>query len=155
MTFNKEFPEDFQNKTVERLDERFRQLNTLAMDLLDRCVRFLFITNAGGAISIITYMGTAGIEKANGHHKSALVLFVVGVIYSGLLNIFLLRNTDFLYIGWRMDTDKYYSDKLEYDDLFARDYERSKNTEQFYRLGYCAFAFFIFGAIIGLFAFLA
>ncbi len=156
MTLHSEFPEDFKEETVDRIDKRWAQLNQLTLDYTERCIRYLFITNTGGALAIITYIGAAGVSAANPHHKSALVLFVAGIIYAGLLNVLLLKFTASLTKDWRTDSGDYYSDKIHYDELWALDDARSiDGDKKYYYLGYCAFAFFIVGALTGLWAFFA
>ena len=155
MTLHSEFDDKFKKETVARIDNRWAQLNQLTQDFADRCIRYLFITNAGGVVTIITYIGSAGIDAANAHHKSALILFVAGLVYAGVLNVLLLRFSDSLTLDWKRESRDYYDDKIHYSDLFDRDDDRAEKGEQYYYVGYCAFAFFIFGACIGLWAFFA
>lgn len=141
-------------KTEVWIGERSRQLDKLVMGYYDHCARYLFITNAGGILSIIAYMGQAGVDKANFCHKSALVLFVLGVIFSGIVNFMLLHRADLLVDGWKKDSRDFYDDKIPDNDLWARDDARFGSNKKYYCVGYASFGSFILGAITGLFAFL-
>jgi hypothetical protein len=73
------------NILVGRINERWRQLHALEKEWAERAVQYLFLTNAGGAIATLSFLGAS--EKAFNRTglKWSLALFVAGLILVGFV----------------------------------------------------------------------
>lgn len=148
MKFNEITDPNFRKIVEESLVKRWHQLNDLTEKHSDNCIQFLFITNSGGAVACLGFIGARGDAVGKGVYL-ALCLFAMGVIMNGAMKAFLYHRMDGLLEGWNSDTESFYNSQIELADLHKRDEERVGSNTIETILGYVSFACFILGCIAG------
>ena len=54
------YPQEFKNNQVNIINQRWKQLYELEKEWADKATKYLFLTNSGGSIAVLSYMGAAG-----------------------------------------------------------------------------------------------
>jgi hypothetical protein len=133
------------------INVRWSQLNTLSKEASDKAMSFLMVTNAGGAVATLSFLGAVKEMRLQWAPQMALFLFILGVILVGVHAAIWVHRIENLYRHWRTDATRFITDQLTWQVLTDDDDERSySGIWKFYAVGYLSFACFIFGAIIGL-----
>jgi hypothetical protein len=119
---------------------------------IDRVLRYLFLTNAGGAIAVLSFMGASENVRAVSGPKWALGFFVVGLILLGILSAYQLYHSANLNAQWRRSLQQYLAGRITWDLLIEGDQERSYVVTSYfgYLFGYGSFICFCGGSVIGL-----
>jgi uncharacterized integral membrane protein len=128
---------------------RWEQLADLQKMWIERVIRYLFIINSGGAVAMLTFMSSHTAIAESPWALSMLLLFVIGVILVGVLQIFNMHFINRLYALWREEVEKFYGDDLNWEVLISADADRSGEPAIVYVLGYISFGCFITAAVIG------
>ena len=136
---------------LDYINERWKQLLRLVEDTELRALKYLTLTNSGGAIAVLSFMGASESVRNLTGPKIALGFFIVGIILTGVLMAKGVHMMDRLLRNWRNDVKKYFSDEIGWKELIEADERRTKPDYTAYVLGYSAFACFILGSMIGLF----
>jgi hypothetical protein len=128
---------------------RWKQLNTLVVDVSERASKQLFITNGAGAIALMSYFGVAEKGRIFLEMKISLCFFVVGLILAMVVTAFLYQGYSFMLEGWRKDTGKFYSGEIEHEQLYENDEKRFKESNEIAAtiISYMSFGCFIAGSI--------
>lgn len=145
-----------EEKRVENhayISQRWIQLHELEKEWAEKAIRYLFLTNSGGAIATLSFLGSSSSTLNLLGTKVALIIFVLGVFLVGVLTARTLHGLSELYRGWKADVTQYYDDQFEWEELNARDENRGGDDTAEYILGYASFGCFIFGSVIGFFSF--
>jgi hypothetical protein len=133
------------------VDIRWNQLNALSKESAERAINFLMLTNSGGAIATLSFLGAVESIRQQWAPKVALFLFILGVILLGVHSALWLHHVVNLDQCWRRDATRFLKDELDWDTLTSDDEARAKSrTLPLYIVGYLSFACFILGAVIGL-----
>jgi hypothetical protein len=103
-----EFSLEGKNEVKAGAHDRWKQLNTLLVDVSERASKQLFITNGAGAIALMSYFGVAKKEMIFFEMKISLTLFVIGLILAMVVTAFLYQGYSFMLNEWRSDTGKFY-----------------------------------------------
>jgi uncharacterized membrane protein len=138
-----------QNILVGRINERWRQLHALEKEWAERAVQYLFLTNAGGAIATLSFLGAS--EKAFNRTglKWSLALFVGGLILVGFVMAKTYYHMSGLFKHYRRAVDSYFHDQITWDDMNRQDARRSEDKFVGHVLPWAAFLFFALGCIVG------
>lgn len=133
------------------IDKRFDQLAKFAGDSVDHTTRYLFLTNSGGAVAVLSFLGASKAVRQMTCPKIALGSFALGVILTGILLAVRYYRTDNLLQRWRADVIKFLASKLDWEDLIENDNKRILNWTVRAQeiIGWLAFGCFIVGAAIG------
>ena len=83
------------------INERWNQLNGFVQKYSDHAIRYIFFTNAGGAIAVLGFMGTFDRVKELTSPKVSLFFFLSGLLFAGFLNIWLLLKVSHIFDEWR------------------------------------------------------
>jgi hypothetical protein len=135
---------------VDYINQRWAQLNSLEKDWLEKAVKYLFLTNSGGVVTVLSFIGTSEKAHAAIGSKFALGLFVIGLILVGFFKAWHYRRIANIFASWRIDSENYFSDRMTWELLIENDNNRSRVSVVTYILGYASFAAFIVGCIFGL-----
>jgi hypothetical protein len=118
-------------------------LNALTKEWSDKAVSYLMLTNAGGAVAVLSFMGASDKVRRMAGPRFALGCFASGVICMGILVAKQLHRFEGIFKGCIRDSTRYLSDQIEWDTLTSDDAAGVKPSFLDYFLGYCAFALFI------------
>ena len=131
------------------IDQRWAQLYELRKTAAERAVRYLLLTNSGGAIATLSFLGAYEGELDASSIRNALSLFGAGVILVGLSGFWQFHSISRMFAAWRSAVDKYFNDKISWDQLNSEDIKRSATTFWDYFFPYLSFGCFIAGCIVG------
>jgi hypothetical protein len=147
MPFSQE-PPHVQQSRFNFISARWAQLNGLTKEWGDKAVRYLMLTNAGGAVAVLSFMASDKVREMVGP-KIALSCFALGVIVTGILVAKQLHRVERIFKDYRKDSTRYLIDQIEWLALTIDDDNRAQPTFWDYFWGYAAFALFIGGCVAG------
>jgi hypothetical protein len=136
---------------IGQINGRWGQLYGLEKEAAEQGIKFLFLTNAGGAVAVLSFIGTSDVVRLLIAPKIALGLFALGVVLNGVLLALRLHQFERLFKQWREDVDTYFKGDLDRDELYKRDNQRA-NTKMYvanYIVAHSSFICFIAGGVIG------
>jgi hypothetical protein len=133
----------------EHINQRWKQLYELEKEWSERALKYLFLTNSGGAIATLSFLGASPSSINMCYTKLALSLFILGVVLVGISTAKTFHHMSDISKAWKADVDHYYSDKVTWDYLYAQDKLRAVPSKWDYAIPYASFGCFIFGCILG------
>ena len=148
MPFSKEIP-PIQQSRYGVATERWAQINTLRNQWIEKALRFLILTNAGGAVAVLSFIGNSDEARRMFGPRFALSCFALGIIVAGIFIAIQFHRFDFMFRGYHSDSAKYFSDEIEWDELKKNDDDRSGPHSIDYVWPYISFILFILGCIAG------
>jgi len=134
---------------IEYIDRRWKQLYDLEKERADQAIKYLLLTNSGGAVTVLSFMGAS--EKARGSFGPffSLLCFVVGVILIGVFNIIQYYHMAKLFAFWKRDSEKYFESPDEWKNIIQSDNKRSKTSIWAHIVAHGSFAAFLSGCFFG------
>ena len=146
--FSKQEPAVRQNR-INSINVRWGQLYELEKEWGERALRYLMLTNSGGAIATLSFLGASSEAINATGAKVALFLFVFGVFLVGVSTARTFHHMSGLFKAWKKDVDHYFSDKITWDHLQKQDEARTVDDFWDYAIPYISFGCFIGGTISG------
>lgn len=135
------------------IDRRWDQLLGLVQEAELRILKFLTLSNAGGAVATLSFLGASEAVRKLWLPKISLGLFVLGVVLVGALNAIGTHKLRFLFTSWKRDAGKYSSNEITWGTLFNEDNLRVERGRcLIIVVAYFSFFCFIAGSAIGLWA---
>lgn len=129
---------------------RWEQLYGLCKETNEDIHKYLFATNAGGAVAILAYLGSvAGNGGSLIAAKTALGYFFIGLILLGILKAYILHHYESLDTNYKAGVKKYYERTMEWEALVKSDEDKVGNSKIPYIIGYGSFFAFILGCLVG------
>ncbi len=148
--FDKDLDPDVRNAREKFIEHREKQLQAITVSAAETGVKFLFTTNAGGAIAILAYLGAIATNPNLVQTlKISLVLFFLGVILVGINHVLLVETYGSIFKKFQESTKNYFADKNEWDDYFSEIQAHVKPNNIPRILLYSSFGCFIFGCVFG------
>ncbi|MBE8190345.1 MAG: hypothetical protein HAW58_05760 [Candidatus Thioglobus sp.] len=141
--------QDVKKNLTSDINQRWGQLYQIQKESGERILKYLLLTNSGGAIATLSFLSASTLTADSIYAKIALVLFLLGIIAVGILIAKQFHNISNLFNYWMENVSKYYDDKITWKDLNKKDSERANAYFADYIIAYFAFACFIFGVILG------
>jgi hypothetical protein len=138
------------NKHINR---RWGQLYELEKDWGERAFKYLFLTNSGGAIATLGFLGAA--ELINSGAKLALLLFVLGIVFTGIAIAKTFHHMSGLLKAYKKGVEDFQSDKITWAALTEGDQVRAVASWIDYAIPYLSFFCFIAGSAAGAYALFA
>ena len=130
------------------INRRWGQLYGLEKEWGEKAHKYLFLTNSGGAIAILSFLGVA--KELNGvGTKVALFLFVLGLIFVGISSAMTFHHMSGLFKQYRESVENLYGDKITWIALGEADKKRAVATWLDYAIPYSSFICFIAGSVVG------
>lgn len=134
----------------DHIQNRWGQLYQLSKESGDSAIRYLFTTNAGGAVAVLAYLGSVADNGASPlSAKIALVCFFTGLLFVGFYRIYIVHHHEGLFDHYKSLVDRYYEDEIDWKVLQEADEEKVGNSKVPYVLGYLSFLGFVLGCIAG------
>ena len=131
------------------INNRWEQLYGLEKDWGEKALRYLLMTNSGGAIATLSFIGASKDFLTITSVKIALVLFIVGIFLIGVSIAKTYHHMNNLFESYTKDVKEYYSNNKTWIELSNEDEERTKNSVWDNVCPYASFGCFIFGCILG------
>jgi hypothetical protein len=131
------------------INQRWGQLYELEKEWGERALKYLLLTNSGGAIATLSFLGASPAAINMVGAKISLFLFVFGVFLVGVSTAKTFHHMSGLFKAWKSDADHYYSDKITWEHLQAEDKKRAVEDFWDYAIPYTSFGCFIAGSVSG------
>jgi hypothetical protein len=135
---------------LKYIDTRWEQLNELGKEASERAIKYLLLTNAGGAVAMLSYFGANEEARSLVQAKVALGFFLFGILFVGVLDALILHRIERIFKHWRQASQQYLENNLDWETLDQKDDEISYKVWPQYLVGYMSFFCLIAGAITGL-----
>ena len=139
---------DVQRQYIDHINQRSWQLYHLEKEWSDKAVNFLFLTNSGGAIAMLSFIGTK--QQVNDLVVWGLGIMLMGLILVDILIACVYHQMTSLFNAWRRDVNEYFLDKISWEKLQEDDNRRSNDPIFNLCLGYSSLSCFIFGIALGI-----
>ncbi len=136
------------------INRRWGQLYELEKEWGERALKHLFLTNSGGAIATLSFMGAEKGYNSLGT-KIALFLFVLGIVFAGISTAKTFHHMSGLLKKYKQGVEDFYADKITWASLADDDKERAVPDCLDYIIPYLSFLCFIVGSGIGAYALFA
>ena len=139
-----------QAQFIARVNTRWGQLHALEKEWGEKVYKYLLLTNSGGAIATLSFLGTSSKALDMVSARWALLAFVVGVLLTGVALAHRYHRFAGLFWDYRADANKYFKDKLPWETLVEQDNDRSnKRGGWALILPYACLSAFWIGCIMG------
>ena len=108
------------------ISARWLQLNGLTKDWTDKAVSYLMLTNSGGAVAVLSFMGASDKVREMIGPRIALGCFALGVICTGFLVAKQFHRFEKVFVGYRKKAQEYLGNQIEWGVLTSNDNNRVK-----------------------------
>ena len=148
---------DYYNTTVSEetlktrnklISERWKELSEFYLKYSDEMVKHLLYVNAGGAATIIGFMGASESIRKLICLRVALCFFAFGLTCVGVLRAILVHKVKYLFDNWRKDAEKYWNNKIGFTEISENDEKRSESDWWAFLVGYISGGSFLVGLIL-------
>ncbi|SFC36372.1 hypothetical protein SAMN05216344_11534 [Polaromonas sp. OV174] len=123
-TFSTLTPER-QAEKLARINTRWGQLHALEKEWGDKVYKYILLTNSGGVIATLGFLGTASKALDLNSARWALLAFITGVLLTGVAVAHRYHRSAGLFWGYRDDVNRYLADKLPWEAVAKQDDARS------------------------------
>lgn len=114
-------------------------------------IKYLMLVNAGSAAATLSFMGSSENVRMLLGPKLALMFFIIGIIFVGLLLVRLLYGARGWHTGLSKDANEFYMlEKMDWDTLYNKDQKRSGPIKHADCFAWLAAISFLVGLAIGL-----
>lgn len=131
----------------DAINARWGQLYNLQKEWSEKSFKYLFLTNSGGAVAMLSFIGASPSAIHTTSATFALALFTIGVILVGIAHALAYHFTSHIYAMWKRDSREYLSGQLGWDKLNEADDNRSEDRPIEFVVAYGAFGSFVLGCI--------
>ena len=134
---------------LNHINRRWGQLYDLEKEWGEKANRYLLLTNAGGAIATLSFLGASSQALNRPSAKVALLFFVVGVVLVGIGTAKQFHHMSGLFKAYKQDVERYFADRITWEHLNYQDRARAKPDFIDYAVPYTSFGCFIGGCVAG------
>jgi len=152
MANHSQLEEGLRKQFVDQINQRWSQLYHLEKEWADKAVNFLFLTNSGGSIAMLGFIGSR--QQVNALVVWGLGIMLLGLIFVGFLIAHGYHRIGGLFDAWRKDVREYFLDRISWEKLNEDDASRSKSSMMDLFLGYGSLLCFVLGIVLGIRGFL-
>ena len=152
MQNHSEFPLEVQRQHIDQVNQRWSQLYHLQKEWSDKAINFLFLTNSGGAIAMLGFIGAT--QHVHFLVVLGLGIMLLGLIFVGILIAHVYHQMTRLFDAWRNEVKGYFQNKITWEKLNKDDELRSKDSILNLCLAYISLLCFIIGITLGILGFL-
>jgi hypothetical protein len=146
------------NKKTRKLDaeqsryisDRINQIIQAIDYWADLGIKYLICLNTGGAIVILAFMGASNSVRSMVSSKLSLLSFIFGLLIVALIMVVGIYRMVYCQKGIKEDSDKYISNKIDWEGLLENDAKRLDPNKWAFLLAWGAFIFYDLGVILGL-----
>jgi hypothetical protein len=137
-----------QNKNMQYIDLRWKQLYALQKEWGEKAINLLIFLNSGGAVAMLGFIGTQKSPVWLGS-KVALGAFSGGIVCVCIVTAISYHHMEFLFDTWRKGVQEYLQDKIAWEKLLQDD-EKRANKRADVVFAYLSLLCFIVGATFGI-----
>lgn len=137
------------NQRIDYINQRWSQLYELEKESGDKALKYLLLTNSGGAIATLSFLGASKFAIEMLGVKAALFLFMLGIFLVGISAAKQYHHMSKLFKSWKWDTNRYFRDEIDYDTMNKNDDDIAVEDSWDLAIPYSSFACFIFGCVAG------
>jgi hypothetical protein len=138
---------------IDQINQRWGQLYSLEKEWHEKAWKYLFLTNSGGAVAMLSFLGGYSDYSSKWLLSVGLSLFVLGVIVVGICIAMRYHRIAFLFKKYKEDANNFLTDKSSWEDVIQADEARVSPTKLGSIWGnfwpYLSFACFIVGSLVG------
>lgn len=138
------------NQHITHINQRWNQLYYLEKESGDKALRYLLLTNSGGAIATLGFLGAFESATDMLGVKLSLFLFIIGIILLGVSVAKQYHHMSKLFNLWMRNTNRYFRDEIDYDSMNKKDDNMAVEDCWDFVIPYSSFACFVLGCITGL-----
>ena len=154
-----QFPDMERVEVVKALDKKIEHLTTQISEELGNTTKYWFLSNAGGAVAVLGYLGTFKSAENIWGPVAALVCYLLGLIAVGVFHIARYYYLGNVSSGFNRDYYSFAVDEIGFYDLLKNHELRylgeAKGTSWTITAqaiaGMVSFIFFITGSVVGVF----
>jgi len=154
MTFYSKLEPQAREVFNAHINRRWGQLYELEKEWGERAFKYLFLTNSGGAIATLSFVGAQRDYNVTGT-KVALFLFVLGIVLAGVATAKTFHHMSNLLKKYKHGVNDFYGDKITWAALLDADKQRAVPDPIDYVIPYSSFLCFVVGSGIGAYSLLA
>lgn len=151
MDFYSKFDPAVKDQINVHINRRWEQLYKLEKEWGEKAIKYLFLTNSGGAIATLSFIG-ASKEFSSYCAKAALFSYLLGIIFVGISTALTYRHLSTLFEKYKLDAEKFHCDHITWKDLNDEDRKRALRSKVDYACPYFSFFCFVFGSSLGVYA---
>lgn len=148
-TFYNSLDPQTQNSTSSYMNQRFSQLLQAWQESSRSVRRFLFLTNAGSAVAMVSFMGAAKQIRQDSWSWMLLGVFLLGIILLGILEGIEFHRVKGMALSYRKDMMGFMENTISFETLNKNDEAKSKPSVLPVILAWGSFACLIMGFIVG------
>lgn len=131
---------------------REKHLQEITVNASENAIKFLFATNSGGAVSVLTYLGAIAQNNDNQIiFKTSLAIFFLGIILIGIFRTYVAEMYGDLFWGFNKLTKSYILEEINWSEYVNKSEDQAlKHKNNIARIiVYASFVCFILGSIAG------
>ncbi|MGA2774975.1 MAG: hypothetical protein ABSE81_02800 [Candidatus Omnitrophota bacterium] len=147
MQKHSELSPEIQRQHIDYTNQRWSQLYHLQKEWADKAINLLFVTNSGGAIAMLGFIGAR--HQVCSFVVWGLGIMLLGIIFVGLLVAHVYHQMTGLFEAWRKSVNEYFLNIISWEKLNEDDEHRSKDPYLNLWLGYGSLSCFIIGIALG------
>jgi hypothetical protein len=144
-----ETPPELKGFRIDYINKRWKQLSELQHDSAQEALKYLFLTNSGGAATTLAFIGSVGVNKIGWEAKFALAFFVVGIVLAGFCRANEFYHMKGLFDQWRALVDEFFLNKKSWEEITKADKDMVNGNYFAEKLPWAAFICFMVGCVIG------
>lgn len=136
------------------MEEREKNLQALTMSAAESGIKFLFTTNSGGVVSILTYLGAIAQNPDDQILlKTSLAFFFIGLVLIGVYRAYIAESFGKIFWDFNKLTKSYLLEEIEWQEYIRQAEEQVlKHKNQIARaIVYSSFICFLLGAGFGIY----
>jgi len=100
---------------------RWKELADLQNEAARHAWTYLMVTNSGGAVTVLSFMGAMKSTTPISHAPAMLIAFVLGLIIVGFGRAAAYYRISYRYARWRKSVDNFFDDNWTWDQVLADD----------------------------------
>lgn len=140
---------ELKKQRIDHIKKRWSQLYSLEKEWGERAMRYLLLTNSGGAIATLCFLGASRLTSSMPPVIISLILFIFGVVLVGVHNARIFHHMSSLFEIYKKEVDEYFSGERDWRVLYDNDERRAKDNIWDFIFPYLSFGCFICGCISG------
>jgi hypothetical protein len=144
-----EHSDEAKQARLDYINSRWKELNELQREAGRLAGTYLMVTNSGGAVAVLSYMGAMKTTTPSVTAPAMLLAFVLGIVMVGVGRAAAYYRVTKRYGRWRRGVQHFYRDEWTWQELLADDETMGWQFPLGEFLAWASFACFLAGAGLG------